>query len=129
MTIDTISTTIIPQYLQDERPEAGSEIGPRTGIEANARQQESLQNPLVLRDQARELIDRNGRSRRDDAVVTLTGRQADVPRIQPAVFPSAFVISNALPVYGSDPLFTRVQNAYALFDQKDYKGLYVDKRV
>ncbi len=124
MTIDKISTSIIPQYLPDERPDAGQEIG----AEERARQQDLLQNPLVLREQSRELLERNGRSRSDD-VVTLTGRQVNVPRTQPAVFPSAFVINKALPVYGSDPFFDRVQSAYALFDQKDYTGLHVDTRV
>ncbi|MGC2062470.1 MAG: hypothetical protein WA610_05785, partial [Thermodesulfovibrionales bacterium] len=80
---------------------------------------------------SRELIERDGRFRRDKdaAVVTLTGRQSDVPRIPAASSPPSFVINNALPVYVSDPFFARVQNAYTLFDQKDYKGLYVDKRV
>jgi len=120
MPIDKISNTIIPQYMPDDRPDSG--------IEERARRHDPLPNPLVLREQSRELID-NGRFRKEAAVVYLTGRQADVPRIPVSVFPSSVVINNALPVYVSDPFFARVQNAYALFDQKDYKGVYVDKRV
>ncbi|MGC2062812.1 MAG: hypothetical protein WA610_07520, partial [Thermodesulfovibrionales bacterium] len=95
MTIDKISHAIIPQYMQDERPD--------TGIQEKVRQQNSLPNPLVLRErsreliilreQSRELIERDGRFRRDKdaAVVTLTGRQSDVPRIPAASSPPSFV--------------------------------------
>lgn len=121
MTIDKLSTTITPLYVQDERPDSGTQ--------ERALQQDTLQSSLARRDQSRALLDRRARADRDNAVVTLSSRQADVPRTRPAVAPAAYRTTNALPVYSSDPFFARVQSAYALLDQNEYKGLYVDKRV
>jgi hypothetical protein len=120
MRIDNLAYPVIPQYIQEIRPDNNEE---KTG------RNKTLKYPPALPFIASGLLKQKDRSFEDSGtLVTLYNSDFSAGVQTPADLTPAYAPSNNM-FQVEDQYFTMVRSAYNSFNNKEQKGRYVDKFV
>ena len=119
MRIDNLAYPVIPQYIQEIRPDNDEKSG----------RHKPVKNPAALPLLANGLWRQKERSVEDSGALVILSRSDFSPGLQtPKALSPAYAPSNNI-FQPDDEFFMRVRTAYDSLNNENYKGLYVDKLV
>jgi hypothetical protein len=120
MRIDNAAYPVIPQYIQEIRPDNNEE---------NTGQHEPLRNPPALQYKAIALLKRKDQASGNRGILVDLSSLDRRKSIQtPTVESPVYDHSRSL-FQDADQYFTMVQAAYNSLNRNNHKGLFVDMRI